>query len=77
MRPMLYIPYVRKLTPEEVGKTLREDKAGAGDGGGGQSMGATQFLFVSSAGIYDASVTPPLVETDAVKFTSGHAEVEP
>ena len=40
-------------------------------------MGATQFLFVSSAGIYDASVTPPLVETDAVKFTSGHAEVEP
>lgn len=41
-----------------------------------QSMGARQFLFVSSAGIYDASVTPPLIETDAVKFTSGHAEVE-
>jgi nucleoside-diphosphate-sugar epimerase len=39
-------------------------------------MGASQFLFVSSAGIYESTVTPPLTEADPVKFTSGHAEVE-
>lgn len=40
------------------------------------AAGASQFLFVSSAGIYKPTPCPPHVEGDAVKETSGHALVE-
>lgn len=40
------------------------------------AAGASQFLFVSSAGIYKPTVAPPHVEGDAVKESSGHAVVE-
>ena len=40
------------------------------------AAGASQFLFVSSAGIYKPTPCPPHVEGDAVKETSGHAVVE-
>lgn len=40
------------------------------------SVGAKQFLFVSSAGMYLPSTTPPLTEQDPVKESAGHAEVE-
>eukprot|EP00854_Cymbomonas_tetramitiformis_P007651 gene7651-9115_t len=41
-----------------------------------KSKGTKQFLFVSSAGIYKPSFTPPILETDPVNENSGHAEVE-
>ncbi|GBG78791.1 hypothetical protein CBR_g28014 [Chara braunii] len=41
-----------------------------------KASGATQFLFVSSAGIYKTSDEPPHVEGDAVKESAGHAVVE-
>lgn len=40
------------------------------------SQGAKQFLYVSSAGIYKPSVTPPHVEGDAVKSSASHVAVE-
>ena len=39
------------------------------------SQGAKQFLYVSSAGIYKPSVTPPHVEGDAVKSSASHVAV--
>merc|ERR1712157_319988 len=39
-------------------------------------QGAKQFLYVSSAGIYQPSVTPPHVEGDAVKESASHVSVE-
>ena len=39
-------------------------------------QGASQFLYVSSAGIYKPSVTPPHVEGDAVKESASHVSVE-
>jgi nucleoside-diphosphate-sugar epimerase len=41
-----------------------------------QSSGASQFLFVSSAGIYKTGDELPHVEGDAVKADAGHVEVE-
>jgi len=41
-----------------------------------KEAGAEQFFFVSSAGIYKPTPTPPHVEGDAVKETAGHAIVE-
>ncbi len=41
-----------------------------------KEAGAEQFFFVSSAGIYKPTPTPPHVEGDAVKETAGHAVVE-
>jgi len=41
-----------------------------------KSIGAKQFLFVSSAGIYKPSVVLPVTEEAAVKESSGHAQVE-
>ena len=41
-----------------------------------KETGAEQFFFVSSAGIYKPTPTPPHVEGDAVKETAGHAIVE-
>ena len=41
-----------------------------------KESGAEQFFFVSSAGIYKSTPTPPHVEGDAVKETAGHAIVE-
>ncbi|EEH51915.1 uncharacterized protein MICPUCDRAFT_54145 [Micromonas pusilla CCMP1545] len=38
--------------------------------------GAKQFFFVSSAGMYIPTVTPPHLEGDAVKESAGHAKVE-
>lgn len=38
--------------------------------------GAQQFLYISSAGIYLPSDTPPLVEGDPVDTASSHAAVE-
>ncbi|CAI6006619.1 unnamed protein product [Closterium sp. NIES-64] len=40
------------------------------------AAGVRQFLFISSAGIYTPSSEPPHVEGDAVKESSGHAQVE-
>ena len=40
------------------------------------SAGAKQFLFVSSAGMYVPTDTPPHLEGDAVKESAGHAKVE-
>ena len=40
------------------------------------ASGAKQFLFVSSAGMYKPTPTPPHLEGDAVKETAGHAIVE-
>lgn len=40
------------------------------------SAGAKQFLFVSSAGMYVPTPTPPHLEGDAVKESAGHAQVE-
>lgn len=37
--------------------------------------GARQFLFVSSAGMYKPTATPPHLEGDAVKESAGHAQV--
>ena len=34
------------------------------------------FLFVSSAGMYKPTPTPPHLEGDAVKESAGHAQVE-
>lgn len=39
-------------------------------------QGAKQFLYVSSAGIYQPSDTPPHVEGDAVKESASHVSVE-
>jgi hypothetical protein len=39
------------------------------------AAGAKQFLFVSSAGMYKPTPTPPHLEGDAVKETAGHAQV--
>ncbi|QDZ22629.1 chloroplast stem-loop-binding protein [Chloropicon primus] len=39
-------------------------------------QGAKQFLYVSSAGIYKPSVTPPHVEGDPVKESASHVSVE-
>ncbi|KAI3958119.1 hypothetical protein MKW98_020761 [Papaver atlanticum] len=41
-----------------------------------KSAGVKQFLFISSAGIYKATVEPPHVEGDAVKADAGHVAVE-
>ncbi|CAM6096174.1 unnamed protein product [Calypogeia fissa] len=41
-----------------------------------KSTGAKQFLFISSAGIYNVTDEPPHVEGDAVKSTAGHVIVE-
>ncbi|KAI3855655.1 hypothetical protein MKX03_030512 [Papaver bracteatum] len=41
-----------------------------------KSAGAKQFLFISNAGIYKATVEPPHVEGDAVKADAGHVAVE-
>ncbi|RZC89860.1 hypothetical protein C5167_035849 [Papaver somniferum] len=41
-----------------------------------KSAGVEQFLFISSAGIYKATVEPPHVEGDAVKADAGHVVVE-
>ena len=41
-----------------------------------KEAGAEQFFFISSAGIYKPTPTPPHVEGDAVKETAGHAIVE-
>ena len=40
------------------------------------AAGAKQFLFVSSAGMYIPTATPPHLEGDAVKESAGHAKVE-
>lgn len=40
------------------------------------NCGAKQFLFVSSAGMYKPTNTPPHLEGDAVKESAGHAQVE-
>eukprot|EP00243_Klebsormidium_subtile_P002224 TRINITY_DN142_c0_g1_i2.p1 TRINITY_DN142_c0_g1~~TRINITY_DN142_c0_g1_i2.p1 ORF type:complete len:427 (+),score=125.47 TRINITY_DN142_c0_g1_i2:111-1391(+) len=40
------------------------------------SNGASQFLFVSSAGIYKNTEEPPHVEGDPVKADAGHVQVE-
>uniref|UniRef100_A0A7R9XUS5 NAD-dependent epimerase/dehydratase domain-containing protein n=2 Tax=Viridiplantae TaxID=33090 RepID=A0A7R9XUS5_9VIRI len=40
------------------------------------AQGAAQFLYVSSAGIYKPSVTPPHVEGDPVKASASHVAVE-
>ena len=40
------------------------------------AMKASQFLFVSSAGVYKTSDEPPHVEGDAVKADAGHVLVE-
>ena len=40
------------------------------------AAGAKQFLFVSSAGMYVPTATPPHLEGDAVKESAGHAKVE-
>ncbi|CAI5469540.1 unnamed protein product [Closterium sp. Yama58-4] len=40
------------------------------------AAGVRQFLFISSAGIYTPSSETPHVEGDAVKESSGHAQVE-
>jgi hypothetical protein len=40
------------------------------------SVGAAQFLFVSSAGVYKVTEQPPHVEGDAVKADAGHILVE-
>ena len=34
-----------------------------------------RFLYVSSAGVYKPSVTPPHVEGDPVKASAGHIKV--
>ena len=39
-------------------------------------QGAKQFLYVSSAGIYRPSITPPHLEGDAVKESASHVAVE-
>ncbi|KAM7253776.1 hypothetical protein ACFE04_031458 [Oxalis oulophora] len=41
-----------------------------------KSAGAKQFLFISSAGIYNPTDEPPHVEGDAVKSSAGHVGVE-
>ncbi|GHP08464.1 NAD dependent epimerase/dehydratase [Pycnococcus provasolii] len=41
-----------------------------------KSCGASQFLFVSSCGVYKTTHTPPHVEGDAVKESAGHVQVE-
>jgi len=41
-----------------------------------EAAGAKQFFFVSSAGMYKPTNTPPHLEGDAVKETAGHAVVE-
>ncbi|KAI3846890.1 hypothetical protein MKX03_016546 [Papaver bracteatum] len=41
-----------------------------------KSARVKQFLFISSAGIYKATVEPPHVEGDAVKANAGHVAVE-
>ena len=41
-----------------------------------KQCGAKQFLFVSSAGMYKPTPTPPHLEGDAVKESAGHAQVE-
>jgi nucleoside-diphosphate-sugar epimerase len=40
------------------------------------ASGASQFLFVSSAGVYKVTEQPPHVEGDAVKADAGHILVE-
>jgi hypothetical protein len=40
------------------------------------AAGASQFLFVSSAGVYKVTEQPPHVEGDAVKADAGHILVE-
>jgi len=39
-------------------------------------QGAKQFLYVSSAGIYEPSITPPHLEGDPVKESASHLSVE-
>ena len=41
-----------------------------------KQCGAKQFLFVSSAGMYKPTPTPPHLEGDAVKESAGHVQVE-
>lgn len=41
-----------------------------------KSIGAKQFLFISSAGIYKPTDEPPHVEGDIVKADAGHVVVE-
>eukprot|EP00897_Mesotaenium_endlicherianum_P011017 jgi/Mesen1/9944/ME000705S09078 len=41
-----------------------------------KANGASQFLFISSAGIYKTTDEPPHVEGDAVKEDAGHVVVE-
>ena len=41
-----------------------------------KQCGAKQFFFVSSAGMYKPTPTPPHLEGDAVKESAGHAQVE-
>jgi len=40
------------------------------------AVGANQFIFVSSAGMYLPQVAVPVTEEDPVKESAGHAEVE-
>ena len=40
------------------------------------AAGASQFFFVSSAGMYKPTATPPHLEGDAVKESAGHNQVE-
>ena len=41
-----------------------------------KAAGASQFLFVSSCGVYKVTDEPPHVEGDAVKADAGHVLVE-
>jgi len=41
-----------------------------------KGVGAKQFLFVSSAGMYKPNVQPPHIEGDPIKESAGHAQVE-
>ena len=44
--------------------------------GAAKASGASQFLFVSSAGMYASTDEPPHLEGDKVKADAGHAGVE-
>mmetsp|Transcript_34906 Transcript_34906/g.90615 ORF Transcript_34906/g.90615 Transcript_34906/m.90615 type:complete len:416 (+) Transcript_34906:194-1441(+) len=41
-----------------------------------KAAGASQFLFVSSCGVYQATDSPPYLESDSVKPDAGHVAVE-
>jgi len=58
---------------ENNGKKLEEVKPVAD---WAKAIGASQFLYVSSAGMYESTALPPITENDPVDKTAGHAKVE-